>query len=152
MSNYAPPPISQYVVDTGLGGNIGVGDANTGFPHRGKVIIAVLLVCVLIMIYVSLRDKMEDTGCLSEAVAANGWILYTRAGCRWCDKQLHTLGGSYPKRVECPGMLGTDPKLHVDPVCGTAAGFPYWRNTNTKYDRSGYQDFASLVLMAAEPR
>lgn len=123
-------------------------------------LLAMAVVAIVVVIaVVHLRRKARRFG---RALAADltgarlaqlGWVLYTRPGCPWCDRQMAALGGLYPAHIECtgdaaavaaeiakyPGAIACDdPKV---------VGFPFWFNTKTQDTRAGMQKPADLENM-----
>jgi len=118
----------------------------------------IIVVVLIIVVYLYLRRKArkfvhtiaEDLTSLK--LAEMGWVLYTRPGCPWCEKQLDLLGGAFPATIVCPGtdaakrfpgaLSCDDPKV---------VGFPFWYNTKTKESRTGMQNVAALSALARAP-
>jgi len=119
----------------------------------------VIVVVIVVVAVVHLRRKARRFGraiaadLVAASLAQQGWILYTRPGCPWCDRQMAALGGIYPAHIECtgdaaavaaevakyPGAIACDdPKI---------VGFPFWLNTKTKDTRAGMQQLADLEKM-----
>ena len=79
---------------------------------------------------------MQGSRALAGRLAEQGWVLYTRPGCPFCENQMQVLGGSYPRSAVCSG----------ESVC--SAGVPTWSNAASGERRVGFQDAAALEKMA----
>lgn len=119
----------------------------------------IIVVVLIVVVYMNLRRKArkfvhtiaEDLNSLK--LAELGWVLYTRPGCPWCEKQLEVLGGTFPATLICgpgtdaakrfPGAISCDdPKI---------VGFPFWYNTKTKESLTGMQSAATIAALARAP-
>ena len=135
--------------------------APVGSAQMLKILLLSMAIVVIIVVVavVHLRRKARRFGralaadLVGARLAQLGWILYTRPGCPWCDRQMAELGGIYPAHIECtgdtaavaaevakyPGAIACDdPKV---------VGFPFWLNTKTQDTRAGMQKQADLEQM-----
>lgn len=145
---YAPGVFADTVVARGAAG-----------PDPATLVYAGVLVVLVIVVAYYLRRRAHAPTApqkrLGQALADAGWAMVLRDGCGWCEKQLATLGGSYPKTMECAktgpvyrGVSGAE-KAKL-PACGTV-GTPYWVNVKTSQTARGYQDVAKLRALLAPP-
>jgi hypothetical protein len=118
--------------------------------------IALIIVVILVLVYYCFSSNTMDSGNNSNTISAQlanaGWILYTRAGCGFCTRQLAELGcASYPNQIHC-NVGGTVLSSNCDQApftCSQVSGYPFWYNQRTKDVRSGLQPYNSLVSMAS---
>ena len=126
-------------------------------PGPALAIVAAVVVLVLVLVaYAFNRSESESeekfapaTDGLGGALAAAGWVLYTRPGCIYCEKQMDALGGAgYPKRVVCSG--GAPKDAQAPRPCSEVAAFPFWVNERRpELTRTGLQSREELRRMAA---
>jgi hypothetical protein len=81
---------------------------------------------------------MSHANNLGWVLANAGWVLYSRAGCGYCERQMAELGGAYPRAVHCSPAS-----------CANVTAFPTWVNTRTGERRVGLQGRAALLSMAS---
>lgn len=123
----------------------GGGGEGCGTARALKTLLVALAVVVVIFAMVSLRRRGSF-----QNLAARGWVLSTKDGCGYCEKQLEILGGSYPKIYECAADGSPkDPAANLPFACKDITGFPFWHNTVTGESRVGLQDRDALAKMAA---
>jgi hypothetical protein len=103
------------------------------------VVLACLLLLILFIAAIAAAARMWRRVVLAEALAADGWVLYTRPGCAYCSKQLAVLGvARYSKQMVCgPGASALAPMGPV--LCKDVPVFPYWVNERTLEARAGLQ-------------
>lgn len=114
-----------------------------------KTILIAVAIVLIIIIICCLCEGSRSLARLSDDLTSNGWILMTQEGCPHCEKQLETLGGSYPKIVRCSGT-GTLIDSTVENIpfgCSGVPGFPYWYNEKTQAFQVGFQDQSGLKEM-----
>lgn len=97
---------------------------------------AIVLLLIIIMYFVRPPAQEEFSGkSLGEALTKNGWVLFTRTGCGYCQMQMDELGGSYSGCVKCD-------KPNACP--GDINAYPTWLNIITGEKVEGYQTSAQL--------
>jgi len=128
-------------------------------PPRGgaspNVLTALLIVLVVVAI-LYLAMQYWGGSSLGNALASCGWILYTRPGCGYCDKQMDALGeNTYSKQVVCVGgassAAGTMSDSQGPYLCKKVPAFPFWVNEYTSATRTGLQDKKQLHQMIKHP-
>ena len=120
-------------------------------------------VAIVLIVYSSVKPNRPKKG-TSKGLQQNGWILYTRPGCSFCDKQKTLLGNNFLNTqgnvIDCsssaaPQALrgGSNPVPAPAPVCGDPriVGYPFWYCKTTGEIRVGLQDASQLRGMADTP-
>lgn len=130
--------------DSGYGSNNDDGDTSQSTIRI--LVAAIAIVLIIILLYYVMAPRH---GGLGSKLAKHGWILYVRDGCGYCTKQLHELGGHYPKIVRCaPGGKLVKSDVSSPPLtCSQISGFPTWYSTKTKETKTGLQKTSDLEKM-----
>lgn len=128
----------------------GDGDSSSDSDDEGGgvrvlkcIIIAVAVILIVLIVF-----HMGSPKAMARRLAARGWVLVTKEGCTYCEKQLDVLGGKYPKTARCSAdgdMIDSDVAIPFD--CKEISGFPYWQNLQTGETKVGLQDKAALKEM-----
>ena len=128
-----------------------------GGPWMRKLVfafaLAMAIVLVILIVFCLASPQGREQKALMRELAHRGWTVYLKKGCGWCHKQMKLLDG-FDHTVLCsndspPVVL--DSYMQAPPLeCGKIAAFPYWYNTRTQEDRTGYQDEHALKKMAHE--
>lgn len=115
-------------------------------------ILQALLIVLVVVIAVCLLWPGGRRG-LAGALAARGWVLYTRPGCSFSDAQLEVLGvRRYPKQVVCLGEAAKlAPGVRPPYPCRDVPAFPFWANEYTSASRVGLQEKSELREMVRFP-
>jgi len=119
-------------------------------------------IAIILIVYYSTKPNKPKKH-VSEGLQKNGWLLYTRPGCGFCDKQKALLGNKF---LNTPGNVidcGSSASSRVlqdrgdpapAPLCGDPriVGYPFWYCKSTAEIRVGLQDASQLRGMAAGAR
>lgn len=123
-------------------------------PHPKKLhsVLYYALIIISVIIGICLISKVFKYNTISSALAAQGWVLYTRPGCVYCHKQLKILNDpEYPRHVRCLSATACDPTKYLDtraPMrCNEVNAYPYWINAWTRAIRIGLQSTENLKNM-----
>jgi hypothetical protein len=129
---------------------------------RNSVRLAVGLLAVLaivVMVYYATKPANRKRGEVSSGLMKNGWILYTRPGCGFCDQQKSLLGNKFLNSagnvIDCSTQNMPNPPLKTPgtstPQCGDPriVGYPFWYSNQTGGIKIGLQDADQLRRMAA---
>ena len=121
---------------------------NTNKPMgrtRYNISIAVIVIVLIAIIILLIFMITEPT--IAQKLASNGWQVYYKPGCKYCDLQKSELG-HYPLSVVCDGNDQTANKSSM--ACKDVTGFPYWVNIKTGKTKVGLQKKESLIRMINE--
>jgi hypothetical protein len=117
-----------------------------------RIVLAITLaaiVILVIMIIYHLWRGSSHTSALARGLTQNGWTVYLRKGCGFCDEQMKMLGGFSQYT-----LYGTDGSLlsgytKTPPLTfGVIKGFPCWYNLRSGETRMGLQNVTTLQQMA----
>jgi len=140
-------------------------DSTEQRPSKAPTSLAIGLlavVAIVLLIYFSVRPNQPKGG-TSKGLQRNGWVLYTRPGCGFCDKQRTLLGSKFLNTqgnvTDCGSSVargapvltgGSNPAPAPAPVCGDPriVAYPFWYCKTTGEIRVGLQDANQLREMA----
>ena len=121
-----------------------------------RIILGLSAVLVLVVVaHYAMKPKRHPG--LTDGLENNGWILYTRPNCGYCQQQKAILGKRF---LSSPGnVIDCDPTAAAGaswpgrgaPRCGDPriVGYPFWFNRRTGNTKVGLQDAKELRAMAA---
>lgn len=141
-----------------MSGTSAVVDNEDDIRRALQVTVGLLVVFVVVVAVYYATKPRRPRGQVSDGLERNGWILYTRPGCGFCDQQKNLLGQKFLN--DAGNVVDCDPKKterHSErpgkgiPHCGDGriVGYPFWFNRKTGGIKIGLQDAAQLRSMAA---
>ncbi len=147
-STRSPAESRTYALTSGpLPGAVSDGKARVNYLGlqciSGRSLLVALLVAliVVLVLYLAVASPKGKHLKLAHDLAACGWVLYIRPGCRFCDLQMKILGTEdYPKLVRC------DP-TKMRNGCKSLQGFPCWINEYSHKTRVGLLNRTQLEQM-----
>ncbi len=122
-------------------------ESGMGWLRKHKV--AAIAIAVVIVLIIVIIAYLVSERSLARKLEIRGWTVYLKDGCGWCHKQIGLIGG-FGRAIHCSktgeiiGGFTRKPAKSLADI----KGFPFWHNTLTGEERTGFQDASALDKMA----